>query len=93
MKINKQGYVEIEVDGKKVLAHRYVVEKFIGRKLKPKEVVHHLDFDRSNNHPSNLMIFKNQNAHALWHNKVKKFSYLTNPMKRQVLNRWKEYGN
>jgi len=85
--INKQGYVEI--NGK--LEHRLVVEKKIKRKLKSEEVIHHIDLNRENNKIENLWLFKNQKEHAKWHVKLKKFSYLTNPMRRMIRDRWKEY--
>lgn len=47
--------------------HRVVAEKMIGRKLKRGEVVHHVDEDKRNNHPLNIMVFPNQAAHAAWH--------------------------
>lgn len=51
--------------------HRLVAEKMIGRKLKKGEVVHHIDEDKRNNHPLNLMVFPLQAAHALWHKNEK----------------------
>ena len=50
-----------------VHTHRLVAEKMLGRKLKPGEVVHHIDMDKRNNAPENLRVFKNQAEHALWH--------------------------
>jgi hypothetical protein len=43
--------------------HRTVAEKKLGRKLRPGEVVHHIDRDKTNNHPNNLWVFPNQKAH------------------------------
>jgi hypothetical protein len=37
-------------------AHRLVVEHLLGRELRRDEVVHHQDFDKLNNLPSNLII-------------------------------------
>ena len=49
--------------------HRIVAEKMLGRPLKKGEVVHHIDGDKRNNSPDNLMVFPNQRAHAAWHAK------------------------
>ena len=47
--------------------HRTVAEWILGRPLKPGEVVHHIDGDKRNNAPENLMVFPTQAAHAAWH--------------------------
>ena len=47
--------------------HRIVAEQILGRPLKKGEVVHHIDGNKRNNDPSNLMVFKTQAEHAQWH--------------------------
>lgn len=47
--------------------HRRVAEEKLGRPLKKGEVVHHIDGDKHNNEPENLMVFKNQKEHAKYH--------------------------
>lgn len=46
--------------------HRVVAERMIGRKLKPGEIVHHIDHNKHNNSPSNLQIMT-QADHARLH--------------------------
>lgn len=71
------------------LEHRIVVEKFIGRKLKPKERVHHINSNKKDNRIENLILFKNQKEHKSFENKVAQFG-MTNPIRRQIKNRWEK---
>ncbi|WP_352400124.1 HNH endonuclease signature motif containing protein [Anaerotignum sp.] len=50
-----------------VHTHRVVAEWALGRKLKPGEVVHHIDGDRRNNNPENILVFASQKEHAKLH--------------------------
>ena len=47
--------------------HRVVAEQILGRPLAPGEVVHHINRDKTDNRPENLMIFPSQAEHARWH--------------------------
>lgn len=47
--------------------HRYVMEKFLGRKLKKEEVVHHISGDTSDNRIENLELVKNNGEHRTKH--------------------------
>ena len=53
--------------------HRTVAEDMLGRALRPGEVVHHLDGDKRNNAPENLLVFQSQKEHARFHVKLYKF--------------------
>jgi hypothetical protein len=57
-----KGYTK--VDG--VHEHRRVAEKMLGRKLKPNEIVHHIDGDKRNNKPENLKVMT-QSEHIREH--------------------------
>jgi hypothetical protein len=63
--IDSNGYLRFKDSNTPV--HRWVAEKMIGRKLRPKEVVHHKDRDKLNNRPSNLWVCKNQAEHDRIH--------------------------
>lgn len=50
-----------------VHTHRVVAEAVLGRRLTAEEVVHHIDENKQNNHPSNLAVFPTQAHHARCH--------------------------
>lgn len=58
----KEGYVR---------THILVAEKKLGRYLQSGECVHHIDEDKYNNHPDNLMVFKTIADHSAFHKGVK----------------------
>lgn len=72
--VHRQGYVMLRMPehpdavkyGGYVLEHRYVMEQHVGRPLRPKEHVHHLDHDRTNNAIENLLIV-DPIEHAKYH--------------------------
>ena len=49
------------------LTYRQIAEKKIGRKLKEGEVVHHIDKNRRNNQPENLMVLRSEADHNRIH--------------------------
>ena len=57
-KANNRGYI---------YEHVFIAEQILGRKLTDDEVVHHIDHNRKNNSPDNLMIFASDADHTLYH--------------------------
>ena len=54
--LDKDGYVIINIEGKQVKAHRYIMEQVLGRKLRRDEVVHHINGNRQDNKVENLQV-------------------------------------
>lgn len=57
-KSNKDGYVRL---------HILVAEQKLGRELIGDECVHHLDLNKHNNNPNNLIVFKTNADHGRFH--------------------------
>jgi hypothetical protein len=55
--LRKDGYITLQRDGRKALAHRVAMETYLGRPLLSVESVHHRDGNRQNNRISNLELW------------------------------------
>lgn len=62
------GYKIVQHEGKKSYEHRVIAETILGRKLEGNEVVHHVNHNKLDNRPENLII-TTQSKHLKQHAK------------------------
>jgi len=75
-RFKREGYVFVMDENSRrkegyTREHILVMEQKLGRKLKPKEVVHHIDFDTENNDISNLHLFSSNGYHLNYHRNLR----------------------
>ncbi len=70
-RVDRNGYIKISVRGKSYLEHRFVMERKLGRFLLPFEKVHHINGNRSDNRPENLVNILGQDEHIKKYHGVK----------------------
>ena len=67
--VDVNGYMRTKVGGlgRYKLDHHSIVEDFIKRPLKNKEIIHHINFDRMDNRIDNLYLFRTKAQHTKYH--------------------------
>lgn len=83
------GYVCIRGQKTKIAEHRYIMEKYLERKLNRWEEVHHLDGNKTNNKLENLFLLDKKN-HSRQHYelfvKVQRLEWENKWLKQQIEN-------
>jgi transposase-like protein len=51
-----------------IYEHRFIAEQLLGRPLRDGEVVHHLDCNKDNNNPENIVVLAGRGCHMRLHN-------------------------
>lgn len=65
------GYFKVRADGSQIREHVAVAERALGKRLPLGALVHHVDEDKSNNAPSNLVICPDDAYHLLLHRRMR----------------------
>mgnify|MGYP004671094425 CR=1 FL=1 len=59
--------------------HRKIYEDYYGIKLKSTQIIHHIDFNRTNNEIGNLWLFNSTSEHKRCHDNYRKLRKLYSP--------------
>jgi hypothetical protein len=65
--LSNTGYIRLQVNGSCMLEHRFVMEKYLNRKLNKNEVVHHKNGIKTDNRIKNLELISNNSKHMRMH--------------------------
>lgn len=73
--LSVQGYMVGTRNGKTVLQHRWIVEQALGKPLPHNAEIHHLNGDKTDNRPCNLVVCPDKAYHGLLEARQRKAGY------------------
>lgn len=93
--VDSRGYVAITIQGVRKHEHVWVAEQAIGRELPQKARVHHVNENRSDNRPENLVICQSQSYHLLLHRRAAALAASGNAdfIRCRYCRKWSDQGN
>lgn len=77
--VSQYGYVRLQQNNVKKVAHLRVAETALGKPLPPGAVVHHANGDKLDNRNANLIICQDQRYHLLLHTRMAAMEASGNP--------------
>lgn len=63
-------YKKYDGDGNRRFYHKMVAEDMLGRELQEEEIVHHINFDKTDNRERNLFVCRDQSHHSRIHHQA-----------------------
>ena len=100
-RIGTDGYIYVKTyehpnlakfgSGREIKEEVLAVEKYLGRYLDIKAVVHHINFNRTDNRLENLYIFKNPSEHTRFHSNVRWGNNVRTSLKSNLEQHRKDY--
>jgi len=88
-RITTSGYKKIKyADNYWRMEHRYKVEKYINRKLRKEEIIHHIDGNKLNNKLNNLYIFPKKGLHSAFEFLLR-YNIVSRTTLKSNLKKWK----
>jgi hypothetical protein len=78
-----KSYLQKVYNGKLTRDHVYIIENIMGKPLPSRAVIHHVDGNKHNNNPKNLVVCQDRRYHGLLHRRINALTACGNPNYRK----------